>query len=246
MTWEAVHHAAKSRNRSIRAVIISKNVLICMGIKYILEASCFEATRAVPDVETIANDYSDVKHNLFIIDGNNPADRVIDGVTYLRENYPKARIVMIADSYDLGFVQLGRRAGVNGFCLSGSNREVLITSLELVMLGADVLPAALTVSLLSGTDAHAVPKPLDGHVNAEERSEDPRAKNLSARESEVLSHLVEGQANKVIARKLDVTEGTIKVHIKTILKKIGVANRTQAAIWASTHLPSKHGSSLAV
>jgi two-component system nitrate/nitrite response regulator NarL len=46
-----------------------------------------------------------------------------------------------------------------------------------------------------------------------------------------------GSSNKIIARNLDITEATIKVHVKAILRKIRVANRTQAAVWATEHLP---------
>jgi two-component system nitrate/nitrite response regulator NarL len=52
-----------------------------------------------------------------------------------------------------------------------------------------------------------------------------------------------GTPNKVIARNLDITEATIKVHVKAILRKIGVANRTQAAMWATEHLPRQGGAS---
>jgi two-component system nitrate/nitrite response regulator NarL len=65
-----------------------------------------------------------------------------------------------------------------------------------------------------------------------------RNRHLSNRETEILCWLMEGATNKVIARKLNVTEATVKVHVKAILRKIGVGNRTQAAIWAADHLPA--------
>jgi two-component system nitrate/nitrite response regulator NarL len=54
---------------------------------------------------------------------------------------------------------------------------------------------------------------------------------LSSRELMVLQLVAEGMANKMIARRLDLTEATVKVHIKSILRKLGLANRTQAAVW---------------
>jgi two-component system, NarL family, nitrate/nitrite response regulator NarL len=62
---------------------------------------------------------------------------------------------------------------------------------------------------------------------------------LSTRETQILNCLRQGAPNKAIARRLDVAEATVKVHIKAILRKIGVANRTQAAMWATTHLPPR-------
>jgi two-component system nitrate/nitrite response regulator NarL len=55
----------------------------------------------------------------------------------------------------------------------------------------------------------------------------------------VLSHLVDGHSNKAIARFLGMTEATVKVHLKSVLRKIRVENRTQAAIWALSNLPER-------
>lgn len=63
----------------------------------------------------------------------------------------------------------------------------------------------------------------------------PNGSKLSEREAQILDGLVQGHANKVIARRCDITEATVKVHMKSILRKIQVANRTQAAVWALEH-----------
>jgi DNA-binding CsgD family transcriptional regulator len=70
-------------------------------------------------------------------------------------------------------------------------------------------------------------QPLDGTAQID--------RALSGRESAILRCLVQGHSNKVIARTLDMTEATVKVHLKAILRKIHVSNRTQAAIWAMNH-----------
>ena len=64
---------------------------------------------------------------------------------------------------------------------------------------------------------------------------------LSPREKEMLSHLTAGNSNKAIARHLGITEATVKVHLKSVLRKIRVENRTQAAIWALANLPELSG-----
>jgi two-component system, NarL family, nitrate/nitrite response regulator NarL len=68
-----------------------------------------------------------------------------------------------------------------------------------------------------------------------------QTKGLSVRETVILRCLMEGDSNKLIARKFDITditEATVKVHVKAILRKIHAKNRTQAAIWAASHLPA--------
>jgi two-component system nitrate/nitrite response regulator NarL len=62
------------------------------------------------------------------------------------------------------------------------------------------------------------------------------ANRLSTREAQILRHLTQGASNKLIARELGLAEATIKVHLKAILRKAKVANRTQAAMWAQQHM----------
>ena len=98
--------------------------------------------------------------------------------------------------------------------------EPLIKALELVMLGETVLPKAILPLILERED-EMVPAKLRDF-----------APQLSRRERLILRHLAEGLTNKVIASKTGIAQATVKVHVKSILFKIGVVNRTQAAIWA--------------
>jgi two-component system nitrate/nitrite response regulator NarL len=112
-------------------------------------------------------------------------------------------------------------AGANGYLFVGSTFEYLIKSLELVMLGETILPAAILPLILDQRDtAIAVKAP------------ESLAPQLSPRERLILRYLVKGHANKIIASENRIAESTVKVHVKAILRKIGVGNRTQAAMWA--------------
>lgn len=144
----------------------------------------------------------------------------------------------LADQFDFGFVRLGCEAGVDGFCLAAIAPDVLIKSLELVMLGERVLPFGLIRSLIVEA-VQADDQRLHDNRVAEGKLADLKASKLSVREVEILGRLREGESNKAIARKLDITEATIKVHVKAIMRKIGASNRTQAAMWASQRLPRR-------
>jgi len=156
-------------------------------------------------------------------------------VRQAKERHAAARIVVLADQFDLAFVTQARAAGVDGLCLTTSSREVVITSLELVMLGESMVPGAVVRSILDGIAVIPEPEPAS-EVQNQPKASDAGSRSLSAREAEILSSLMEGTPNKLIARKLHVTEATVKVHVKAVLRKIGVANRTQAALWAKGHL----------
>jgi two-component system, NarL family, nitrate/nitrite response regulator NarL len=173
---------------------------------------------------------------LVIFAANRLPSSMLKMVQRTKERFPAARIVVLADYFDLRFVRHGRDAGVEGFCLIGSSRSVLITSLELVRLGEPVLPSTLVRGILDELPLRLGPK-LQNNILADPKPADPRLSSLSAREAAILTCLIEGASNKAIARKFDLAEGTVKVHMKAILRKIGMANRTQAAIWAAEHLP---------
>jgi two-component system nitrate/nitrite response regulator NarL len=228
-----VHHYQMTRT-----AIICSNMLISAGLRHILEGTNFLTTDVLVKLtdETDASPLSDT--NLFIVQESGPVESILAIIRQLRGAYSEARIAIMADSYDLQFVQLCLNAGATGFCQMGNNREVLIKSLDLVVLGELVLPKDLMTFLLTKVETRAALASQGHPAEGKGAPEHPRTGKLSPREAEILRHLMEGAANKVIARKLDVAEATIKVHIKAILRKVGAANRTQAAMWASTHLPT--------
>jgi DNA-binding NarL/FixJ family response regulator len=127
--------------------------------------------------------------------------------------------LMKADSLEIAFDQIAPLSGILTYDLSA---DALVRSLLLISSGERVFPHDLAFRRKP-----AVP-------SFEDRSNDCR---LSPREKEILSHLVTGHSNKLIARYLGITEATVKVHLKSVQRKIRVENRTQAAIWALANLP---------
>jgi two-component system, NarL family, nitrate/nitrite response regulator NarL len=156
---------------------------------------------------------------------------------------------------------LAFRAGANAYFVNVATCDVFIKSLELIMLGETILPSAI-LPLLCRNDGepgsgngHLDVEDIDGcaHGNGVKghdrfddgvdddmesiagglpEIEDDHAPGLSSQQKLILHCLTEGDSNKTIARKIRITEATVKVHLKTILRKIRVHNRTQAAIWA--------------
>jgi two-component system nitrate/nitrite response regulator NarL len=111
-------------------------------------------------------------------------------------------------------------------------QPALLKALELVMLGETFLPASVSVELLK---QELRPQLCDGRAAPAPEIAEGMGK-LSKREAQILHCLTQGASNKLIARDLGVAEATVKVHIKAILRKVKVANRTQAAMWAQQHL----------
>ena len=111
-------------------------------------------------------------------------------------------------------------------------------SLDLVMLGETVFPSII-LDLVRRQAASPEPEVAESQpIIAAIGDEEPVPKQLSVRETVILRCLMQGDSNKLIARKFDIAEATVKVHVKAILRKIQAKNRTQAAIWAASHLQS--------
>ncbi|WP_081928783.1 response regulator transcription factor [Microvirga sp. BSC39] len=229
----------------VATILVSENVLMLAGLRQLLEGTCFAMKAMTGGLPS--NDQSHELSNpiLFIIDANNSTQQAAETISYLRAVHPTARMVVIRDSFEPSFlIKIGKL--VDGFCQTRSNRDALIKSLELVMLGEPVLPSGLINALLTHTANGSTLLTADGWMNGTSELHtgnvsEPHLPKLSSREVEILRYLTHGASNKLIARKLDVGETTIKVHLRTILRKIGASNRTQAAMWAAQRLPPTAG-----
>ena len=114
------------------------------------------------------------------------------------------------------------RAGADGYLLKDTEPEELLERVRGALEGRTVISDALTAAL---ADA----------LRDEARGAKRDLRGLTDRELGVLRCVAGGQSNKVIARNLSITEGTVKVHVKHLLKKLGFRSRVEAAVWASEH-----------
>ncbi len=227
---------------AIPTALICDSFLLRSGLESILRQTPFAITEAASVTGPKRLQYCALNTALVIIEASQNTSCVLEMIRQVKERSPETRIMALADQFDLGFVQMAHETGVTGFCQTASGPEVLIKSLELVMLGECVLPFEVVRSIIG-----RAPQAQPLHENmAEPRLSDLKECKLSVREAQILGCLTEGASNKIIARKFDVTEATVKVHVKAILRKIGAANRTQAAMWASERLPRRSGPSVNV
>jgi two-component system nitrate/nitrite response regulator NarL len=137
-----------------------------------------------------------------------------------------SKIVVLANEVDCRGLEHNQIAALSGILTYDLSAEALVRSLRLICSGERVFPRELTMRSKPRTPSHET---------SPDRSDVDR---LSPREREILSLLTEGHSNKAIARILGITEATVKVHLKSLVRKIRVENRTQAAIWALSNLPA--------
>jgi two-component system nitrate/nitrite response regulator NarL len=227
----------------VTTVLSCKNSMLREGLKHILSSTRFKLhSQGVTRDEISLDQNVPGSSFLVILDANLYPAMLAHGIASIKEQYPQARIVVLSDSFNLSDMKAAFQSGADGYCLATTGCEALIKYLDLVMLGEVVFPSAAFLSAISEAQREVdTQKPLaitviPTHMPLNPELQDSPIRTLSSRESEILQCLMQGAPNKVIARKLDVAEATVKVHIKAILRKIRVANRTQAAMWAVNHL----------
>jgi DNA-binding NarL/FixJ family response regulator len=251
------------RRRPFVTILVGKDSLLREGLAAILRSADFRILASVSCADDLAPCKIRSQQSLFLfVHTGNSFETVLTQIQYLRNEHPRARIVIVADRYRLAELVDAIRAGANGYFVDILT-SVFIRSLELLTF-TQRAPAFLSFVLgpegtevgehvtpndhnheVSGTLAedrrapHLAGGPVGEQVRHNEKrleipitpAEDNPYPQLSERQKSILRCLVQGDSNKSIARKLEITQETVKVHVKAILRKIQVQNRTQAAVW---------------
>jgi DNA-binding NarL/FixJ family response regulator len=222
------------RRQSFATVLIGKSVLIREGIARILRAANFRTSASVSCADDLPPTKLQPHRLLFlIVHCGDDFDVAVEQIELLRDRHPGERIAIVADDYQLSELVSAFRAGANGYFVNVMTCDAFIKSIELVMMGETIFPPAFLSFVLDperGRLHEAMSRDEDDRAMLL-TTDDPVAPQLSPREKSILRCLIEGDSNKSIARKIDIAEATVKVHVKAILRKIRVQNRTQAAIW---------------
>jgi len=208
---------------------IDRNQLFREGLRRILHETPFKILGEASSLRDGIDQIASLNPHLIIVDTNvtqKPSancarESLIDLMVGVESASARARVVMLTDTVAIPRLANALGAGLGGYLLKDMSAEALKQSLQLVHLGETVFPTDLADLLINNR-----------FVALGSNGSDGRNEGLSGRETEILSCLVNGHSNKAIANQLEITEGTVKVHLKGILKKIHVNNRTQAAIWA--------------
>ena len=170
---------------------------------------------ALPFIETL-------QPSLVLVDLPDCGEALAGHIGQIRAAAPGARIVVLTETIRVNRLAEALSVGVDGYLLKNISADALHQSLLLVLLGEKVFPTDLAHLLATGRI-----------MSRNGRSD--HVSGLSDRETQILGCLLNGAQNKQIAHELKISDGTVKVHLKAILKKIRVQNRTQAAIWALNH-----------
>jgi len=207
----------------LKVLIINQNEIEGEGLRRILIERSFDVVgvfRNYTDVLLVDNAMSDASC-LFVVCG--PSDETtLEVCRMVHDMRPDAPVVMLAHECESVMIARSFRAGVSGYISKDTSCASLVAMIRLVALGEKVIPSHVVYDLAA----------LDTGLRLTENEVRMGDANISEREIEILRGLIRGEPNKIISRRLNITEATVKVHVKSILRKLQVVNRTQAAIWA--------------
>lgn len=209
---------------TIHTCLIESNPFFREGLKSILRDTRFRIDFESGSL-TDARSYLDrEKPDLVVAELPPDDDEAMAGLIAIREAFPNGRVVALVGKHCPVAMTECLKGEIDGYLIKTMKPSVLVKALALIVEGERVYPANLLAWLLRGSGAPMmiVPQQQENH-------------NLTEREVDILQLLVSGEPNKIIARHLSITEATVKVHLRSLLKKINAANRTQAAIWALHH-----------
>lgn len=236
-TWPALFNesAARSRESSPQAVpmkilVVDDHPLIQEALRHALPALQSEVTLLdAPDCASaigLSNLHPDL--DLILLDLQLPDIQGLDALRQIRMSAPATPIVVLSGTEDSSVVRASLEAGAMGFIPKSSSNQVLLNALRLVMSGGVYVPPQAIHpqgEVQTRNGSAGIPAPGAGCAASE--------LGLTERQAEVLSLMVEGLPNKLICRRLNLAEGTVKIHVTAILKALNVQSRTQAVIEAN-------------
>jgi DNA-binding NarL/FixJ family response regulator len=225
-------------NESIRVVIVDDQALLREGFQRLLEMGDAGITVAA----MASNGQAALNELARLAQAGTPADVVLmdvrmpqmDGVAataQIQQRWPATRVIMLTTFDDEEYIVQGLRAGAKGYLLKDITLAELVAAIRAVHRGETLLQPAVTAKLVARlARAPEAPAPTGPRSIAQVQFDE-----LTEREREILHHLGLGASNREISERLFITEGTVKNHVSNILNKLGLRDRTQAAIYARDH-----------
>ena len=209
-----------SEPTSASILLIDDHPLLRKGVKQLIELDdelhvIAEASDAIDGIKAAKESEPD----LILLDLNMPNINGIEALKMLRDEEITSRIIVFTVSDNEEDVVAALKAGADGYLLKDMEPEELLASLRQAALGKVVISDKLTTLLAQALQSGRSSNKSD-------------ISSLTPREKQIIKLIAGGLPNKLIARKLNITEGTVKVHVKHLLKKLRLRSRVEVAVWA--------------
>lgn len=207
----------------IRVLVVDDHVIVRNGLAQLLATTPeFELVGAAGDGREAIAMVASLRPDVVLMDLSMPEMDGVEATQRITAAHPEAKIVILSSFSEHQRVLAALDAGAEGYVLKHADPEQILAAIDAVHRGGAPID------------------PQVARVLLDVKRSAPTARGvLTDREEEVLRLVQSGLANKQIARQLGISERTVKAHLTKIFQTLGVADRTQAALWAAEHLPAR-------
>jgi NarL family two-component system response regulator LiaR len=203
---------------AIRIVLVDDHAVVREGLRAFLELQDdFEVVGEAEDGQAAVREAESLRPDVILMDLVMPGLDGVGAMQALRESLPEARVIVLTSFADDDRLLPAIQAGAAGYLLKDAQPAELARAVRAAHAGEALLDPSVAARLVDAI--------------AQAPGSDP-AERLTPREREVLELIAQGRPNKLIARELEISEKTVKAHVGRVLEKLGVSDRTQAALYA--------------
>ncbi|MBE4907177.1 response regulator transcription factor [Bacillus luteolus] len=198
-----------------RVVVADDHQIVKDGLKILLGASQeFEVVGEACNGDEAVEKTIRTKPDLLLTDLKMPGSSIINGSVKIKQKLPNIKIVVLTAFDDSEDIYRAMKAGINGYIMKDTSPDKILNTLRMVM------------------DGYSIFQPKINEPNENKKDQFIDKYKLTEREHEVLLGIIENLNNADIAKKLYISETTVKTHVSNILKKTGQSNRAQAVLFA--------------
>ena len=211
----------------IRVLLVDDHTLFRSGIRLLLQAQPdFEIVGEAADGLDAVKRARQLQPDVVLLDLNLPGLSGLEALPLIGEDSPNSAVLVLTVSEEAQELVAALQAGARGYLLKNIDADVLTSSIRKAARGEDVIADAMTAKLVAQVRNRTAPPAATSNGEREK---------LTPREREILQSLARGESNKEIARRFDLAESTVKIHVQNILKKLHLNSRVQAAVFAVEH-----------
>jgi two-component system nitrate/nitrite response regulator NarL len=211
---------------TMRVLLIDDHALFRAGLQGLLEQRSIKVVAAVGDGTEGLRLARELAPDVILLDLRMPEVSGLEVLHRLRADGMEMPVVVLTTSNEESDLVASLRNGAQGYLLKDMDPDELVGALRDIVAGKNVVAHHLTDMLA---------RVIQGGGSSAPAGRPNPFMELTPREREILQLLAEGQSNKMIARNLDISDGTVKLHVKSILRKLGVHSRVEAAVMAVEH-----------
>ncbi len=205
-----------------RVILVDDHTLFRKGLAELLERDgALSVVAMTGDPKQVQQLLREQQPDVLLLDLNLPG---IDGISLMQqlraEGFTLPILILTVSEAEEDLAR-ALRAGANGYLLKSMEPDEVVDAVERAVKGETMVAPAMTAKLVNLLDA--------------KHSADSLLSSLTQREREILAHLARGESNKAIARQLDISYDTVKLHVRHILAKLNLSSRVEAAVFAVEH-----------